>query len=1044
MAEKVRKALVIGINKYPKLGTLRKAGRDAEAIARMLEIGGFEVTRLPEMDQGGAKQIDETKLLGENTLRTEIKKLFHPTKEQDVGTALLFFSGHGYEGGRKKKGYLAASDTDTQKWLGIPFDWLLTELINSSVQEQIIWLDCCHSGGFTNLVFDQAPRKQSNKSSPDRQFITACRQFEQAEGVGKHGVLTQLLLQELNPHGYPLGREITSTSLDISIRRALAQNEALITRIQRPVIKIYGGAIIYWTTRAKIEESEQPKKFFIGREKDIAKLDAFVREGRKIIVIQADGGVGKTNLAEHYLNPQKFDLILELRMARKPQDIIPVERVLKDWLEEHFNFNKNQVPEFSGMLRILERKLKENSKKIGVLIDNLEPALDGQGKFVLEHRRYVDLLLVLGQQTVRSLTIITTRERVYEASVDLKPYVLKGLSVETWEEFFKYNQIKTDFVILSEMHKAYGGNAKAMEIISSAIQNDSEGDLNQYWQANGKDLLNKDLKNLVSVQFDRLKELHLDSAYQLLCRLGCYRYQQDSPSLGMDGVLCLLWDTAETQRIQVVDTLRDCSLLELKNGQYFLHPMIGTEASKRLNSSSENKEVNIKVAEFYTRQANKFDSPTEIKAAFESIEHFFIAEQFESCHNVLLQILEAEKNLENLRCSENLWSYTRQIIKVCEKLSSKLTGFEKALTLIPLGVLYPEIGKNTEANKVSEEIFKITNEIKKDNEKDETIIFAEISAYLVSGRANKFIGNFPDALQACENASKLAKNAIKKVEPSKINYWRGLALYELGTVHLEKSRTEESSAIEAGKALRCIVAAAFLAGTNLQQIPTDIYSILITPIENLPDKLNQIINRYSVDKPRTSRDDDYTKKFRILFNVGRCFNSMKLYKLAEIVLNLALNILDNKNDNLNETWSYLELGLCYSTRDQIKAEEYYGKALELSLEVLSMCRAFTLSGYGNFNYEQGLYKEALTKYKDLEVCLEETKTELKFLKARNYFNIYITYLKIPAAQRNESISFIDLNEYLEKSEEICQELKLPLLEKVREQRRNLINGIKLN
>jgi len=41
----------------------------------------------------------------------------------------------------------------------------------------------------------------------------------------------------------------------------------------------------------------------------------------------------------------------------------------------------------------LKRKLQ--SDRMGILIDNLEPALDSAGKFIELHRRYVELLRVL-------------------------------------------------------------------------------------------------------------------------------------------------------------------------------------------------------------------------------------------------------------------------------------------------------------------------------------------------------------------------------------------------------------------------------------------------------------------------------------------------------------------------------------------------------------------------------------------------------------------------------------------------------------------------
>jgi hypothetical protein len=70
------------------------------------------------------------------------------------------------------------------------------------------------------------------------------------------------------------------------------------------------------------------------------------------------------------------------------------------------------------------------------------------------------------------------------------------------------------------------GNAKAMSILCGAILTDYSGNIAAYWEENQNDLLiERALEDLVVGQFDRLQ--HQDpGAYKLLCRMGCYRYQE--------------------------------------------------------------------------------------------------------------------------------------------------------------------------------------------------------------------------------------------------------------------------------------------------------------------------------------------------------------------------------------------------------------------------------------------------------------------------------------------------------------------------------------
>jgi hypothetical protein len=75
---------------------------------------------------------------------------------------------------------------------------------------------------------------------------------------------------------------------------------------------------------------------FVGRDRAIAHLTTLTAQGHKIIVIQGEGGLGKTTLAQHYLQAQGFEVVLELLMAKDAQNITPAERVVEEWLKQDF------------------------------------------------------------------------------------------------------------------------------------------------------------------------------------------------------------------------------------------------------------------------------------------------------------------------------------------------------------------------------------------------------------------------------------------------------------------------------------------------------------------------------------------------------------------------------------------------------------------------------------------------------------------------------------------------------------------------------------
>ncbi|MCA1994861.1 MAG: tetratricopeptide repeat protein [Coleofasciculus sp. S288] len=404
---------------------------------------------------------------------------------------------------------------------------------------------------------------------------------------------------------------------------------------------------------AAITGSVQSDPHFVGRESAIADLHNLVNQGAKLILVHAKGGVGKTTLARKYLE-QQCGSCIEFRIATEPQNITSVESLIEEQLK---HLGEEPGREFGVSLDRLKRKLK--TERIGVLIDNLEPALDGNRKIIEPHRRYVELLTTLAEPAVQSVTLITSRECLRESAVTVRHYHLEGLDVAAWQEFFNSRQIHTssppflrevggdltnsegESCALSAMHKAYGGNAKAMDILSSAILQDYDGNLEAYWQANQEDLLiERELEDLVTCQFNRLQQLD-STAYQLLCRLGCYRYQ-DVPTVPEQGLFCLLWDVPEAQHRRVVKSLRDRSLVEFKNGDYWLHPVIRAETITRLRSSKDWETANNRAAQFWTKTVKKVERTEDALKALEACYHYLGTKNFAQACSVILNSRDSE------------------------------------------------------------------------------------------------------------------------------------------------------------------------------------------------------------------------------------------------------------------------------------------------------------------------------------------------------------------------------------------------------------------
>ncbi|WP_413175140.1 tetratricopeptide repeat protein [Anabaena azotica] len=390
------------------------------------------------------------------------------------------------------------------------------------------------------------------------------------------------------------------------------------------------------TEQKKISNSETLPKcndeshYFVGRDTAINYINDRMNEGMKIIVIQAAGGVGKTTLAKQYLYNQGFDLVLPLEMAKGTENITAVESEVETWLKQYFQEEPGR--DFKTTLTRLKQQLQ--NRKIGVFIDNLEPALDKQGRFIEKHSLYVELLRVLGDDKVQSVTLITSRERLCDDRVNgIYHYPLAVLTVEAWEEFLTSRKIKIDTPSLEAMHKIYGGNAKAMDILFGVMREDYDGDMAAYWLENST-CVETELKNLVESQFNRLQTLD-NEADKLLCRLGCFRYQ-DVPRVSIDALLALLWDVHQDKRRDVIKALKNRCLVEFEKGEYWLHPIVREYGIERLKASGKWEEINRKAAEFWTESVKSVKTLEDGKKALEAYHHYLEINDFEMAGKILI------------------------------------------------------------------------------------------------------------------------------------------------------------------------------------------------------------------------------------------------------------------------------------------------------------------------------------------------------------------------------------------------------------------------
>ncbi|MBK4730817.1 caspase family protein [Oxynema sp. CENA135] len=317
-----RDALVVGINNYLELTDLPKPARDAEAVAQLLEkYGDFRVRRLPEASINGKLCVDRDGELSCEELKKAIANLFNPEGEAPE-TALLFFAGHGLResSGGITEGFLATSDSDPSVgFRGLSLQWLRRLLQQkNTVRQQIIWLDCCHSGELHN--FDEADPGSLGKGK-DRCFIAACRPFESAyESLsGEHGVLTEFLLQGLDPNNYADG-VVTNNHLTDFIKekfKGVPQapiysnpgDPIILTSRKLESVKPVREGICPYRGLRYFDFKQEDAEYFYGRTSDINDAIAKIRS-HNFLAVLGPSGSGKSSLV-------RAGLLYQLKLGQK-------------------------------------------------------------------------------------------------------------------------------------------------------------------------------------------------------------------------------------------------------------------------------------------------------------------------------------------------------------------------------------------------------------------------------------------------------------------------------------------------------------------------------------------------------------------------------------------------------------------------------------------------------------------------------------------------------------------------------------------------------
>ena len=209
--------ILVGINNYQdeNIANLQFCANDAVGLAQ-----GLQKVATQELPTTGA-YFDEVEIIVHSHFSQLYSwSLIRPPQQDKIldsleilsqaqpqDTVLFYFSGHGFYQESKKDTILCLEETSKNDVAstGLLIGIVLDKITNSPAQQQLIWLDACHSGGVASQLIEAILHITKDKPSPNLYSITACGRHQQSFETPElqHGIFTYHLLEGLKGQGSP-------------------------------------------------------------------------------------------------------------------------------------------------------------------------------------------------------------------------------------------------------------------------------------------------------------------------------------------------------------------------------------------------------------------------------------------------------------------------------------------------------------------------------------------------------------------------------------------------------------------------------------------------------------------------------------------------------------------------------------------------------------------------------------------------------------------------------------------------------------------------
>ncbi|PSB47424.1 hypothetical protein C7B80_09555 [Cyanosarcina cf. burmensis CCALA 770] len=375
---------------------------------------------------------------------------------------------------------------------------------------------------------------------------------------------------------------------------------------------------------------------FYGRIEEIAKLEQWVLEDRcRVVALLGMGGIGKTSLAVKLATQiqDRFEYVRWISLRDAP----PVETVLAQAIQFLSDEQEIDLSESIGE-RISRLLFYLRSSRCLLILDNAESILcsgSRAGQYQEGYEGYGELLKRAGETPHNSCLLLTSREKPKDLvplegkKLLVRSLLLNGLKATDGEKIFKIKGVSGASEELEVLVDRYAGNALALKIVATTIQDVFDGSVSEFLKHNT--VVFGDIHELLEQQFERLIDLEQAIVYWLAIN----REPVSLSDLRSDFVT----PVPQAKFIEAVESLSRRSLIEKTEALFTLQPVVIEYVTERLVAQVCLEICSEKIAFFNSyalmkAQGKDYVKDTQIRLILKPVS------------DRLLSILRTKKSLE--------------------------------------------------------------------------------------------------------------------------------------------------------------------------------------------------------------------------------------------------------------------------------------------------------------------------------------------------------------------------------------------------------------